>query len=1542
MAERVPILPFPAACPEPNREAVERGVRALRREFEAQSDVAERASLSHELARIHESRGDLAAAARDELQATNLAGGFVEPLESLISIAVRSRSKGNTEKLLVRLLKVSRNADQMERAGVELACHRMEADDWDGARDVISQCLEAHADSQLMWLLAEVVAGCRAERDSRVKAALGRAAHSESSELRALFLERVARLQFLAGEVDDAMASLIQSLDERPTLQRLRMAERFARESGDGQREREMARQIAALVEAARIDAAEFDALSVPIAERTEGKSQAARFRVAMMQLWHQDVVPAREQLADLVEALPNHLALLALSFVLGRTRRDGAHVEVLERALQATSDDQVARVFLLTTHALELRSAGEGDSARAAVDAAAALAPGSAAVRALEGDLSAQRGLRAQASHLVVLSDVQTGEASAGPSEEERARLRLAAAILHLLEGHYDAARQALRTKDWDSAGRESAVLHGLLCAESPARPPRSRRREFAWATARPQFLNGESNALAETLGALPRHDFTLRIASALWPLFCGAPPNASTTDILDVMTEYEPHADAASVLGIIASLESDTARSRLLSRWHQDRSSPLLSGALVCSIERNSPAQLPETARSVAERLTDFTLEYSLRIRTLLLLLRERRSLEALELLEESANQIDWYANEDLSNVLLWLRRAVRTVSGETMSSPRKGDPQGQLEQAVTMVREQDSAVLDYLEEPLSPPAALLKLLVAIGRGPAELDSALAESSALNDHVRGALLFASGAQTGNTQDALLGARRWVELSFGVESQLAWMTAARMAEDNDEEARALRALSQQLGAPELLARSGAGARPDAGDFYEYVEDLLGQSEDPSAKATLAWELLENCRDGDTDQRAYVLARLGECLGSDPDAATARLQAAYINLTHEHWQEACDEFGTLIEVIPEDPSLWLGLGVAAFRCGDVALEARAMTELARRADDHLRAAAYWERAGDLYERDLNDPRSAESAFTAALSRVPGSPHAFERLYRLARSQGDKARLIELIDARLDGDPPDAVERELLWQKARLCRHVGRRAASLKALKNLLAREPSHLQALALSAELHLVDGNLEQAADVLCDVCKHPDTPREQLADAGLFACDLLEKLQRPREALALLRQLEERGIASAVLRQRRARAAARAGQWDTAYAAFSDLSEEDDIETRLEAARMMLAIQRDYLRQPAHLEEAARKVLRDSPEDDDAIDVLLDSALSGEERERLLWPAREACRSALVERPLDPPGIARLAVLCEGANHPLEERVALGILGLTGRLSDEQSARLLALQQGTSEEPLVSLSEEDRKSVASIGQLGTLRQLATLVSASVARMTEPSLSALGISSSMRIDPFVGHPVHMAVARWVTVAGVPEFELYVGGEEPRAVALLQGELPTFVVGTGVGPKLSKEERARLSALAFCHAMGTAPLVALPQSEATTWLAAAARLGKTPIEVDDPALVEEKARALAKTMTRDERETLQELCAELSRATPDVLQTMTAARAGALKMACLVHGDPSIARAIPEFLPDGESARETALAELVRFALSDKMRDLRNKLGLEGA
>lgn len=731
--------------------------------------------------------------------------------------------------------------------------------------------------------------------------------------------------------------------------------------------------------------------------------------------------------------------------------------------------------------------------------------------------------------------------------------------------------------------------------------------------------------------------------------------------------------------------------------------------------------------------------------------------------------------------------------------------------------------------------------------------------------------------------------------------------------------------------------------------FWQQTEEMLSQALDQDARELLAWTRFARADSDPTGEPAWDFLALARGLSGDglleidePDVQLSMLLAAYEAAHRGDDALALKLFEALSQSLPSDLAVVTGLRIVAERACRHDLHAHCLTELARHAEDNRQAADLWERAGALFQDHLGQDDKAEECFEAALGRRPGSALAFERVYRLARKRGDRSRLVELIDARLDAVHSETLRIELLWEKARYCRLLGRRNLAVLALQELLRLAPDHLPALALSAELELLDERWDYAALQLRHVALHPETPAEERRQAGLKASDLFEMLEKPRAAVDLLDQLALFGIATHAAQERRARCLARLGEWGAALTAFQQLNDEQDvIEQRLQSARMMLVIVRDELKDPGALKEAARRVLRDDPLDEDAVDVALRSEYGEAERARLLTPAREDCRQQLRNNPLDPEKIERFAALCSRCGDDGLERASLGLLALLGQLSEKQMERLDLLQARCPSRPSALLSGVDLEKLAGPSLLGVWGRVLARLEPHASRELMPSLAARGVSPLMRIAQSSGDFRREEASRWADALGVHDLDFYSGGQDADAVVVQTVDCPTLIVGAHIEFPLRRSDRARLAAQLGAARWGGTLFINLSERSASRWLEATRQLSLVAADSQSPDLAE-LVRHLGQVLPRTVRDELFEAQRDLERSGVSEAQVLADCRKTALRTAVLAAGDVSVVRELPEYLPDREELRVEVLSDLIRFALGETYFSLRKKLGLEGA
>lgn len=1623
MAVRVTRLAPAAAQGAPDQEAREQSLRTLQLELEAQADAGLAALLQHEVARLHERRDDLASAARDELSTTKRAAGFVEPIESLIDIATRSRSKANLTKLLERLTKLARTQEEKLRASLGLTLTHLANDNVEAARQIVDQALEECPTEPALWLALETVAARTGDANLLLKAATGRAAHAESEEMRCLLLERVARLEAEVGTSEAAFDALQQSVDEMPTWSSLRAWEELGLRSKSYEEAQKAAMQTATILRAGLDEPEEAALYQIPEEEMSEERAMAAHIRAIIYALRSDDDESARGLCKQLSESSPH--SALALGLLAEVCRKQGDTEGVLGavlRLIESRKWSAKEAAFLHALSALDAREAGKEEERHTALQKLRALAPQS--LLPLIEDWQTAQASDSPDDLLRLFNDWAEAASNSNNSSEraEADSLLLSIALLELILRRSEAARATLAKRTAHKSSEDVTDTLGTLLlyvAESldgkraghVAFPPGVGQKEdriaASWERLRFDLVDGHLSAssLLDDEESGPTRD---PWSSFVCSLFIEPPDGENSLPTerrpveLKQSDDRHPLGDSVGNPedGVVALLtqpsippgriesggehfvvgepaepftRNDEGTRGLLAaylrtgdgngplrralhalelagwgdfeqlhrQWELAPTDPLLSGAYLRSLEDRADPALATKRRKAAERQEDGLLRAAWLLKSAADELCQGNAPSAREAYDASG------AFSGDTELERWFAASLGPRDPQALAADRSVGLENPLEAAALIRRWSPDQWITLDLASATPALQLLQVLHQASESLEALEYALDDTALLSESERSVLPLAR-AYGVNESEALVSATgRWVAASPSAASKLTHWVAATRAGKAEDQAKMIEALASDLAAPSLLAAiPGIQLKKEERARHRELLRQQRDSTEGTEAQSLAWAAFDRTDDAITEMHAAELARLSNVLDeglSDPDAQAALLLAGYEYLALGNFEEAVRLFENLLEVLPGDLTLCHGARIAAARVDRPDLEAITSCELARATEDSLKSAALWERAGVLFQDELDDREEAERCFSAALARSPGSRVSFERIYRFARDRNDRQRQVELIDARLDTADSDRLLIELHWEKARFCRMLGRRAIALRALEELLKLDPGHLPALALAAEFHLVDGRIDAAAEALRTVAKHPDTPAAERSAAGLHACDLFEQLRRHRDAVDLLKLLDEHGVSGSAGLERRARALARAEDWGEAYQAFAALNEQQDqIEARLESAQMMIAIQRDHLKDPEELRRAARSVLRDAPLDQDAILVILEQDFSDEERRRLLAPARAQSRDVLRRNPLNPPEIQRFAKLCRHCGEDYMERIALGILGLTGKLPEDLAARHEKLMSSCLSAPSQQLSPLDLESISDPLQLGAAGRYLSLLAPYLARELDPSLEALGFSSLMRTDEFSGSPHRAEIGIWLGCFGHSDFELYVGGSDPQLIRGIAGTLPTILVGRDIPVPLTQQDRARVVAqLAALH-LGMVVYLNHAPEELRKWIRASEILaggiptGKRAEEVD------ELARLLSKTIPNESREELAKLHAELSRAGVDLAHAPEIAMRGAARAVCLAQGESKILRELPDLLPTDQVLMNAMMSDVVRFVLSTEFINIRRRIGLEGA
>ncbi len=403
---------------------------------------------------------------------------------------------------------------------------------------------------------------------------------------------------------------------------------------------------------------------------------------------------------------------------------------------------------------------------------------------------------------------------------------------------------------------------------------------------------------------------------------------------------------------------------------------------------------------------------------------------------------------------------------------------------------------------------------------------------------------------RTPNGADQTLAdaAREWAIVDPGLAPALEWLGAVTHSGDVESEIEARQALAQRLPA-------SLGATLDASAAL--VALLSGQdlprslsSDQPSSKLAN----LELAAPGsDPRRRAHALLDVGANLG-DESVGVITAMAGYNQLAYGDAIGALESFQKVVEAHPEELLGWEGLRTAAEAVGDRGTLAEACAALGDAVSDPSEGSEFWENAALILLDEFKDQTRGEFALSRAVERDVRRFSAFDRLFRMVRERKDGPRLLELVARRLEvaEDPTEIAK--LFWERARVLRAAGDREGALSALENVRLLEPEHVGALALSGEVYITLGRFAEAAENLARLGALAEAPAQQRLMSGIAAVDLYEnKLDDAYAALDVLTNLHKAGLGTLPVRERLARAAARAEAWDQATEALELLMTERD-----------------------------------------------------------------------------------------------------------------------------------------------------------------------------------------------------------------------------------------------------------------------------------------------------------------------------------------------------------------------------------------------------
>ncbi len=1539
----------------------------LRAEVEAVESPAQQALLRHELGILEEAAGEEAAAARSLLAAINADAEFREPLEQMLALVQRRDSTKNLGKLLDRLVKVASTTEERTRASLERAAHLADRESDDvGAREELELALELQPDDATLWLALELVAARSGDLELRRRALERRAELATDATWKALLELSLVQLALEARDTEDALARASATLERggATTWLALSALERLA---VVGERHDVLAETLerrAQLILRAREEAEFADTVGIPQRQRDLAAAIDAWLRAATAHRARGDVGAAITLLDVALSQAPGEPTLLqarlSAADVVGDTE---AATRLARQLLEAQPEGALAAAYAMRLTEAAV-GAGEAAEALAAAQRTLTLEPICAPARALVLDLLAGGADPTTRATLLESS------AEACPTEPARARF-------------FQLAADAWARGAGDTAGARAALSQAGMYGAPPAVVARTSRLlaaltgDAAWyeeATRRLLTTNpSEEEATSLWLelaaaragrgdhaGTLAAFDALAQSSAASWlghgliallqpllPPTEGSAPDAGRA--LLSFAELEPNPTVRRALELLGALHApEPAATEQLRALHQQAPADLVIATLLSARYRargdfTASAQvLGATAAAVDE-----TVRPSLELEAAVSAWRGGQRAEAVQLLTtledpSAAPVLAWALRAQDPDSLDSRRRVLEAAAGADADAAAlerfalEVGEGGDAEAASTALSEAERLAET---QALASAAALARGLLT-STDPSRAEAALEQlrelspaTTALLDGVRVLQQLREGRSAPERLDAT---RRWAEAdAHSVTAALAWLSCAIAGEDPLAQLDALQALGHRL-------------EPAPAEQVQVLRALIAQAEgEPTALVdggSLATKYgnLELAPPGcDPRRRSRALSGLEDALGPQASLA-ATLLSGWNQLAAHELEGALASFRSVTTALPFEAAGWEGLRATAEALGDRRLLAECLAALGDAIQDDAEGAACWEAAATLLLDELGEPGMGEAALTRAVERDIRRFDAFDRLFRAVRARKDGPKLLALTEARLAVADDSEEIVKLYWERARVLRSSGDRAAALAALENVTLLEPDHVGALALSGEIFIGSGQFAEAAENLARLAQLEEAPAQQRLMSGVAAADLYEnKLGQAARGLEVLEALQAAGLTTLPVRERLARSAARLESWDSAVTALELLMNERETSAqRAEAARLALAIHRDHRGHPEQAAAAVERLLTELPADGEGLDLVLSGVLPEAHARSLLERSRHALVDSLVREPLDGDQLVRLAQVSERLGLAPLRQAALGALVTLGRGGPDIDQELARLEQRVASLPQIAIDEAALPELSDPEDHGPIPALMRELATTFVEAIGPGLAAFGVGKKERVDPRVGLPLRNEVAAWAGALGLGDFDLYVGGQDPNLIVALPLEVPAVVIGPAVSVPLSPPARSQLARELFALKRGWSLLRHRAPQDIAALIVAACRVGGVDYPSPQYAMLAEFQRALTKEISRKVKKVLPELAAQVAHSRRDPLAAVAAATASLDRLAAIAAGDVSWVLSAGRRGEWGASLEaEQRARRLLSFVLSPGYLTLREKLGM---
>ncbi|HWZ92581.1 MAG TPA: hypothetical protein VNW92_27130, partial [Polyangiaceae bacterium] len=236
----------------------------------------------------------------------------------------------------------------------------------------------------------------------------------------------------------------------------------------------------------------------------------------------------------------------------------------------------------------------------------------------------------------------------------------------------------------------------------------------------------------------------------------------------------------------------------------------------------------------------------------------------------------------------------------------------------------------------------------------------------------------------------------------------------------------------------------------------------------------------------DNELGLRVDQRLFEFADRPLDKATLALRAAEAAARLDRAPEAKRLLSAAIEQIP-DHLVALTTLAEILEAGDEhAAAAQALEAAARASNVATHQLSAWHQAAVLWLDKANDAERGRQALEQAVALDVSHEDAIVRLQSLYVAGGDRQKLAQLLERRLEHttDPEERIAIEVT--RGRALAEVGEKDAAKAALAAALDANPDHAEALEAFAELCLDEGDWSAAEQALIRLARHVIEPQRQ------------------------------------------------------------------------------------------------------------------------------------------------------------------------------------------------------------------------------------------------------------------------------------------------------------------------------------------------------------------------------------------------------------------------------------------------------------------------